>query len=307
MTPSNLSIIVPAYNEEKNIPIFFNRLKTCLNDMGVKKWEVIFIDDGSTDGTYSVMKNIKSKNKRLIKFYNNYGKSSALDAGFKHAKYDIVITMDADLQDDPKEIPKFVSRINKGFDVVSGWKFKRKDPLSKIIPSKIFNSLASLFTGVKIHDFNCGFKAYRKIVCKNISLYGDLHRYVPVLAASKGFKVTEIKVRHHKRKYGESKYGFSRLSKGAFDLVTTTFFMKYSKNPLHFFGLLGFISFFLGFLGGLFIIFLKLQGNSVGDRPLLFLIMLLLVVGIQFVSLGLLAEIMIRDKERDFYIIEESE
>lgn len=306
MTRQTVTLLVPAYNEEQNIKLLFNKIKKVFEKIRLD-WRIIFVDDGSSDGTYKRMKELQDANSNvsLIRFHANYGKSAALDAGFKLSQSDIIITMDADLQDDPEEIPRFINKINSGLDVVSGWKHKRKDPYAKKIPSKIFNSLASFLTGVKIHDFNCGFKAYKRIVVKNIKLYGDMHRYVPVLAASKGFRVGEIKVKHHKRKYGKSKYGFSRLFKGTFDLITTTFFMKYSKSPLHLFGLFGMFSFLLGFLGGLYIIWLKLQGLSVGDRPLLYLVMLLLIVGIQFVSLGLLAEMMIKGKETEFYIIDE--
>jgi len=298
----SISIVVPVYNEALNLRRLFDWIKIVLDKT---KYEVIFIDDGSTDRSYEIMKLLQKNNKniRIIRFQKNFGKSAGLMAGFDAVKNDIVITMDGDLQDDPREIPRFIAKIKSGYDMVSGWKHNRKDPLGKTIPSRLFNSLATLLTGVRIHDFNCGFKAYRKNVVKNVRLYGELHRYIPVLAAIKGYRIGEIKVLHHKRKYGKSKYGFSRLLRGMFDLITVTFFLKYAQRPLHFFGSIGVVSFAFGFIGGLYLVFLKLIGQSISNRPLLVLVVLALILGGQFISLGLLAELIIRNRHDKEYVI----
>jgi len=303
-----LSLIIPVYNEEKNLQRLHMHIISTLKSAGIKDYEIIFVDDGSTDYTYDIISTLQKNNKRirLVKFQRNFGKSAALDAGFIKCEGDVVVTLDGDLQDDPREIPRFIKKVNQGYDLVSGWKAKRKDPLSKTIPSKLFNHLAKVLTKVKIHDFNCGFKAYRKPVVKNLRLYGEHHRYIPALAAMKGFSVGEIRVRHHKRKYGKSKYGFSRLFKGMFDMMTISFFMKYARSPLHFFGILGMLSFIFGFFGGMYLILIKLMGQNIGNRPALWLVTLLLVIGTQFISLGLLAELIIQNRQDKHYVIEES-
>ncbi len=300
----SVSVVIPAYNEQKNVTLLYGKLKDILKGMD---YEIIFIDDGSTDLTYKELLDLKKKDKRvkLIKFRNNFGKSAALDAGFRDAKGEYIITMDADLQDDPREIPRFLAKLSKGYDMVSGWKYHRRDPLSKTIPSRFFNWLTSGLTKMPLHDFNCGFKAYRSIVVKNLRLYGDMHRYIPVLAAMKGFRIGEIKVRHHKRRHGTSKYGASRLFKGSLDMLTITFFMKYSKSPLHFFGFFGLLSFFLGVIGSFYLLIIKMGGGALSNRPIVFLVMILLIIGVQFISLGLLAELIIRHQAPNSYIVEE--
>ncbi len=293
-----VSIIVPAYNEEENISLIYKKIREVTKD------EIIFVDDGSTDKTLEEIKKLSDRKVRYISFQRNYGKAAALDAGFKEASNDIIITMDADLQDDPKEIPRFVEAL-ENYDLVSGWKKNRKDPITKTLPSKIFNFLTSRLVGLKLHDYNCGFKGYRKKVVENIELYGSLHRYIPALAYWKGFSVAEIPVKHHKRKHGKSKYGMARLLKGFFDLMSVKYLSVYNKRPLHFFGLLGFMSFGLGFIAGLYIVYLKLIGLNVGDRPILMLSVLLIVIGVQFFSLGLLGEMFARQNNKREYIVRE--
>jgi glycosyltransferase involved in cell wall biosynthesis len=230
-------------------------------------------------------------------------KAAALSAGFSEATGDIVFTMDADLQDDPEEIPNFINKINQGHDMVSGWKIRRKDPISKTIPSKFFNWLTSLTTGVKVHDSNCGFKAYKKEVVKNINIYGELHRYIPAIAYWKGYKVGEVKVVHHARKFGKSKYGVERLMKGFFDLITVKFLTRYAKRPLHLFGFLGVLCFLVGFITGIYLVAGWFNGIGIGNRPLLMLCVLFIVTGIQLISIGLLGEMINSSSRKDDYVV----
>lgn len=297
----DLSIIIPVYNEEENIAELYERLCSILSVMD-KSYEIIFVDDGSTDNTFQEIKAIPDSNIRIIKFQRNYGKAAALSCGFKKSKGDFVITLDGDLQDDPKEIPRFLEKL-KEFDMVSGWKVKRKDPISKTFPSKCFNKLTRFITGVKINDFNCGYKAYNKYVIKNINLYGELHRYIPALANWKGYTVGEIEVEHHPRIHGESKYGVERLWKGCLDLITVTFLILYKKRPLHIFGGIGFILSFSGIAISMYLLWLWITGIKIGDRPLLMLGIFLTVIGIQFVSIGLIGELITNSRNNDDYII----
>ena len=298
-----ISIVIPVYNEEESITELHNKIKETLENIN-KDYEIIFVDDGSNDKTLEILDRIHQSNDKVkaISFQRNFGKSAALSVGFKEAAGDIVITMDADLQDDPQEIKRFIEKLNEGYDMVSGWKYKRKDPLTKRIPSKFFNFLTRVSTGIKIHDFNCGFKAYKKEVIKNIKIYGELHRYIPVIAKWNGFKVGEIKVLHHQRKYGKSKYGSSRLFKGFLDLITIKFLATYSKRPLHLFGIVGILLGSLGFIIGLYLSWGWIRGIPIGNRPLLFLSMLLLLMGLQFFSIGLLGEIVTFNKENEYNI-----
>ena len=288
------SVIVALLNEEESLPELYQKLSEEISRLS-EKYELIFIDDGSTDNSYNVLKLIRNKDDkvRIFQFQKNYGKSAALDLGFSEAEGDIVITIDADLQDDPGEIPKLVSKLNEGYDIVSGWKKNRKDPLNKTIPSKIFNFVTSILTGIKIHDFNCGLKCFRKYVVKNIRVYGELHRYIPALAAFEGFRVDEVEVVHHPRKFGKSKYGASRFFYGFFDLITVMFVAKYTHRPLHLFGIVGLLSFTSGFGIDLYLTVKWFQGFGIGNRPLLFLGVLLIILGIQFVSIGLLGEMIV--------------
>lgn len=288
----DLSIIVPVYNEENSVGTLYNEIKNMLSSFEII-YEIIFVDDGSTDNTFNKLNEIyiEYEDIGIIKFRRNFGKSVALNTAFRRAKGNIVVTMDGDLQDDPKEIPRLIEKIDEGYDLVSGWKYVRNDPITKRFPSTIFNKLTSVLTGVDIHDFNCGFKAYKKEVLENISLYGEMHRYIPVLAAWNGFKIGEIKVKHRSRKYGKSKYGFTRLIKGFLDLITVKFLTTYSSRPLHVFGIPGVLSLFFGFLIGLYLVVLKyLRGVVLSERPMLLLSVLLIIFGLQFVSIGLLGE-----------------
>ena len=246
---TKLSIIIPAYNEAESLPDLLANLHATVQTNGYAA-EILFINDGSTDGTAEVLDALSEESQltvHIIHFRSNRGKAAALTAGFQHATGDIVITMDADLQDDPTEIPKLLEKLENGqYDVVSGWKYPRKDPLEKRAFSFVFNRVTALLTGVKLHDMNCGFKAYRSEVVKELHLYGDLHRYIPLLAHAKGFSVGEVKVKHHPRRFGKSKYGFKRIPKGFFDLLTVLFLTKYRKRPMHFFAGFGSLFIFSG-------------------------------------------------------------
>ncbi len=289
----DLSIVIPLFNEAESLKELSERIHEVCSQEGFS-YEVLFIDDGSTDGSLQKIKEINKLNRRFkcFSFRRNFGKSAALNVGFKKSRGDIIITMDADLQDDPKEIPALVKKIKEGWDIVSGWKKKRHDPiLTKNLPSKFFNFVTRKLSGIKIHDMNCGLKAYRREVCKDVTVYGELHRYIPVLAREFGYRTTEIQVTHHKRKYGKTKFGFSRFIKGFLDLLTIVFNSKYGKRPLHIFGALGTACFGLGFAVNLYLTILWFFYNIwLGNRPLLFLGVLLLILGIQFFSIGLLGE-----------------
>jgi glycosyltransferase involved in cell wall biosynthesis len=300
----NLSIIIPVHNEEENILELYERLYSTLSLPSLIEitYEIIFIDDGSTDGTFEEINKIKNSKVKVVRFQRNYGKAAALSCGFKRSKGDFVITMDGDLQDDPKEIPRFIEEL-KRYDMVSGWKNKRQDPISKTLPSKVFNRLTRFITGVKVHDFNCGYKAYNNYVIKNINLYGELHRYIPALVYWKGYTVGEIEVEHHPRVHGESKYGIERLLKGFLDLITVTFLMMYKKRPLHVFGGIGILFGLSGVIISIYLIVLWAIGLKIGDRPLLMLGILLTVTGAQFISLGLIGELITNSRNNDDYII----
>ncbi len=303
-----LSIVIPAYNENESLPELIDRIHQVVEPIA-DEYEIIVVDDGSMDGTFDTLKKLKSTYPHLkaIRFRRNYGKSAALAEGFERASGDIVITMDADLQDDPAEIPNLVKKIEEGYDLVSGWKKRRHDPLSKTIPSRIFNFVTAKLTGIPLHDFNCGLKAYRNEVIKSIEVYGELHRFLPVLAVWQGFRVTEIPVKHHPRKYGKTKFGISRFTNGFFDLLTVMFITRFRKKPLHFFGFLGLLSTFIGTAILLYLTILWFQGQGIGRRPLLFLGVLLVIVGVQFFSLGLIGEMVTStlDQKIEYSIKEE--
>jgi Glycosyltransferases involved in cell wall biogenesis len=294
----DISVIIPVYNEEKNVSILMDKLIHSSGLVG-KEWEVIFIDDGSIDGTFSELKKIKEKipQVKIIHFGINAGKAAAYSAGFQLASGNVIITMDGDLQDDPAEISTFQSALAKGADLVVGWKYKGKGSTGKAVPSKIFNSLLSLLTGLKINDSNCPFRAMKKEVAKNLNIYGDLYRFIPYLAFQKGFKVTEIKVENYPRQFGSSKYGISRLFNGVMDLMTVLFISRYSKRPLHFFGIPGLVALFLGFFIDAFLV---LEGffitGKIGHTALLIMGVMLIIIGIQFISLGLLGELLVTVK-----------
>ncbi len=295
-----LSIVIPVYNEEKNLTPLHAGLKSILEGLA-GRYEVIFVDDGSNDDSFSILEKLhrEDSNVKVIQFRKNFGKSAALSAGFSKARGKIIITMDADLQDDAREIPNFIQKLEEGYDLVSGWRSKRQDPFSKILPSRLFNYLTSTLTGVKIHDFNCGFKCYRKEVIEDLSLYGELHRYVPALAHWQGFRVSEIKVKHHPRVHGRSKYGASRLFSGLTDLLTVMFLTKYVKKPLHLFGGVGFLFFLVGLIISVHLAILWFLGQGIGNRPLLLLGVLLMLVGFQIISTGLIGEMIVSTRHKD--------
>ena len=294
-----ISIVIPLFNEQESILDLYSEICNAISSYN--DWEIIFIDDGSSDGSAEKIIDIASKDSKvkLISFYRNFGKSAALSEGFKNANGDIIITMDADLQDDPAEIPNFVNKISEGSDLVSGWKKVRHDPWAKTFPSKIFNFVTRLRTGVKIHDFNCGLKAYRSSVIKSIEIFGGRHRYIPALAGQKNFSISEIIVNHRPRKYGTTKYGGSRLLHGFFDLLTILFLNKYTQHPLHFFGMIGLTTFTAGILTELVVLYYKFWlGEPFAKHiALLLLGLILLFIGIQFFSIGLLGEMMARYSE----------
>ena len=305
-----LSIVIPLMNEAESLPELYRQLKETLDNIG-KSHELIFIDDGSTDDSFSVLQNLNAQNSdiKVIRFRRNFGKAAALQAGINIASGQIIITMDADLQDSPAEIPRFLEALDQGFDIVSGWKKKRHDPIHKTAPSKLFNWVTSKVSGIAIHDFNCGFKAYRREVFDHVQLYGELHRYIPVLAGWKGFNTTEIAVEHRARQYGQSKYGFERLAKGLFDLLTIYVTRKYEGRPLHIFGGVGMLSGFLGVMILLYLTAIWLLGmGPIGNRPLLFFGILLTLFGAQLVSFGLLAEMISKsdNHHRDLFVIRET-
>lgn len=288
----SLSILVPVMNEEGNLYDLYDALTESLTEIGLP-YEILVVDDGSKDRSWEIIEELNERDPRVIglKHRRNFGKAAALSHGFAAARGDVVVTMDGDLQDDPKELPRFLAMLDEGYDLVSGWKVRRHDPIGKTFPSKLFNWTVRKTTGVQLHDFNCGFKAYRREVTQSIRLYGELHRFTPVLASAEGFRIGELGVEHHARRWGTSKYGWSRLMKGFLDLLTVIFLTQYRQRPMHLFGLPGIIFMALGFLFGAWLTFEKLVlGNAIGTRPLLMLAVLLIVIGTQFFGLGLLGE-----------------
>lgn len=288
-----VSVIIPVYNEDESINDLYSEIILGLNNNNV---EIIFIDDGSTDNSVGVIRKIVETdvNVKLIRLYKNFGKADALSEGFLSCTGKYVITMDADLQDDPAEIPNLINKLEEGWDMVSGWKKKRNDPLEKKIPSKIFNRITCFFTGVNIHDFNCGLKAYRKEVVKSLELYGGLHRYIPALAKQMGYTVSEIVVNHRERKFGVSKYGGTRYFHGFFDLLTVLFLGSYLRRPLHFFGKLGLIMLIGGMGISSYLTYGWFNGIWIGDRPIFFLGILLIILSVQFFSIGFLGDIVVK-------------
>lgn len=302
MMPEKISFVIPAKNEEKSLEKLYKEIILVTNKI-TKKIEIIIVDDGSTDKTYEVVKKISKKDKRVngIRLRGNWGKSMALQTGFKHVKGDLVFTMDADLQDNPKEIPNFIKKLNEGYDLISGWKKIRHDPKSKVIPSRILNYTTALLTGVKIHDINCGFKLYKKEVIDTLNLYGELYRFIPVMAAKENFKVAEIIVEHRKRKFGKSKFGIERNIKGLLDLLTIVFLTNYLRRPGHFFGTAGLVFFSGGFLIGIYITYIRITTGGVGfHQPLLMFGLLLMIIGVQLVSTGLIAEMITNFNQRHY-------
>ena len=309
----DLSIIIPLYNEEESLPELCKWIDKVVKQMGIS-FEILLIDDGSTDLSWKTIQSLWEQYPviRAYRFGRNYGKSAALDMGFHHCEGKVVITMDADLQDSPDEIPKLYEMITvKEFHLVSGWKQKRYDPISKTIPSKLFNKVTSWFSGIKLHDFNCGLKAYQGKVVKTINLYGEMHRYIPVISKQNGFgKIGEMVVEHRARKYGVTKFGLERFIFGFLDLLSITFVSKFKKRPMHFFGSLGTLSFLMGFSITIWLILDKLSNlrnhlkvRDVVDQPLFFLALVAIIVGVQLFLAGFLGEIMANQNKKEEYVI----
>lgn len=289
----DISIVVPLYNEEESLPELTVAIDEAISAQYT--YEIIFVDDGSTDTSFQVVRNLAEKNDHVrgISFGHNYGKSIALQAGFEKVRGRFVVTMDADLQDDPNEVPDMIQMLKDGLDMVSGWKKERFDPISKTVPSKFFNYVTRKAAGIQLHDFNCGLKAYKREVVDNIYLYGELHRYIPMLAKKEGFtRIGEKVVKHHPRKYGKTKFGLSRFINGFLDLITILFVQRYFQKPMHFFGTLGILLLLIGTGINAYMAVLRLFFNvGIGNRPLLFLGILLMVLGIQLLSTGLIGEL----------------
>ncbi|HAO81575.1 MAG: Undecaprenol glycosyltransferase [Parcubacteria group bacterium GW2011_GWD2_43_10] len=284
-----LSVVVPLLNESESLAGLCDGLRKKLD--GKIDYEIVFVDDGSRDNSWKVITDLYHEydNIKAVSFRSNRGKSYSLAAGFIEASGKIIVTMDADLQDEPADILRMVDKINEGYDVVAGWKH-RKASLFRLILTKIFNFSVRATTGIKLHDFNCSLKVYRSEVVRNIKLYGELHRFLPVLASWQGFRVTEIKVANYERRYGRSKYGLARIWRGFFDLASIVFIVRYGKKPLHVFGGLGMLFFTIGFIVDLYMTMLRFQGEKIGDRPLFMLGTLMIVLGVQFFTMGLLGE-----------------
>lgn len=295
--PPKISIVVPLLNEEESLSELVKRIGDALQEY---EFEIILVDDGSSDNSWNRILRLRDEKPCIkgIKLRRNYGKSAALQAGFDSASGDYVVTMDADLQDDPFEIPQMIQTLQHGADLVSGWKKQRHDPISKTVPSRFFNAVTRWTTGIKLHDFNCGLKAYRREVTEHIHLYGELHRYVPLLAKWQGFDgIKEQQVKHHPRKYGTTKFGLSRFMNGFLDLVTLLFVHRYMERPMHFFGTIGVLLTVAGMAINVYIAVLKIFWQQpIGDRPLLFLGILLVVIGVQFFSIGFLGEMVNKNR-----------
>ncbi len=300
-----ISVVVPVYNEERSVALLLDELRSTLDGLG-RDWEAVFVDDGSTDGTFAALTRLHAETDhvRVVRLRRNFGKAAALAAGFAQARGDTVITIDGDLQDDPAEIPRLLAKLDEGFDLVSGWKARRRDPWTRRLLSRVFNAVAGRISGIRLHDMNCGFKAYRAEVVRGLPLYGELHRFIPVLAHYRGYRIAELPVNHRPRAHGRSRYGLERYLRGFLDLLTVSFMGRYRHRPLHLFGGLGLL---LGALGSGVLVYLtvvKIEGHAIGQRPLLTLGVLLVVVGLQFFSLGLIGEMITshheeRSRERE--------
>jgi dolichol-phosphate mannosyltransferase len=293
-----ISVVVPVHDEERSVALLYDEVQAALDPLG-EPWEAVFVDDGSTDGTFAALTRLHAHtdNTRVVRLRRNFGKAAALAAGFAQAQGETVVTIDGDLQDDPSEIPRLLAKLDEGFDLVTGWKAKRRDPLRRRILSRIFNAVSGRVSGLKLHDMNCGLKAYRAEVLDGMRIYGELHRFLPVLAHYRGYRVAELPVNHRPRQHGRSRYGLERYVRGFLDLLTVSFMGRYRHRPLHLFGGLGLV---LGFLGTAllgYLTVLKAMGEAIGHRPLLTLGVLLVVVGLQFFSLGLISELITSHNE----------
>jgi glycosyltransferase involved in cell wall biosynthesis len=297
-TAPRLSVVVPLLNEQETLAALYEEVRAALEAIGVD-WEIVYVDDGSTDGSYRELVRLHEThaNVQVVRLRRRFGKAAALAAGFDAAAGDVIVTIDADLQDDPAEIPNLLAKLDEGYDLVSGWKRNRRDPLSRRLFSRIYNGATALVTGVRLHDMNCGLKAYRAEVLSSVQLYGELHRFVPVLAHHLGYSAAEIPVSHRPRESGRSRYGPERYVRGFFDLLTVAFMGRYRYRPLHLFGGIGLLLGGSGFLILLYLTAIKLGGAGIGNRPLLMLGILLVVVGIQSFSLGLVGEMLTSQHE----------
>lgn len=286
-----LSLVIPLYNEAESLWSLYSQLCVAL---GEEEYEIIFVDDGSTDSSWAMLEGLLARDRRVrvLRFARNFGKSEALAAGFRESRGEVVVTLDADLQDDPREIPKLLEVLEQGYDLVSGWKQPRRDPWTKRLPSRLFNWATSTLSGIRLHDLNSGFKAYRRRVVDELRIYGEQHRFIPALAYWRGFRVVEVAVAHRPRPYGRSKYGPGRFLAGVLDLLTVLFLTRFQRKPLHLFGSAGLLCLVVGIAIDLYLTWLWLQGERIGTRPLLQLGVLLVVTGVQFLSLGLLGEMM---------------
>jgi glycosyltransferase involved in cell wall biosynthesis len=310
----DISVVIPLLNEEESLPELCEWIARVMQENNYT-YEVLFIDDGSTDGSWKVIEKLADENPHVrgIKFRRNYGKSAALNVGFKETQGDIVITMDADLQDSPDEIPDLKAKIEEGFDLISGWKQKRYDPITKTVPTKLFNWATRKMSGIHLHDFNCGLKAYKSDVVKAIEVYGEMHRYIPVIAKNAGFKkIGEQVVQHRARKYGNSKFGINRFVNGFLDLLSITYMAKFSKRPMHFFGSVGTLSFIVGFLLTIYLLGNKAYHSWIThepvrdavDNPWFYLALTALIVGVQLFLAGFLGEMISRSAhDKDHYLI----
>ncbi len=307
-----VSVVVPIYNEEESIPHLYQRLTEALEELG-KPYEIIAADDGSRDQSFVLLSEIAARDSRwhVVRFRRNFGQTAAFSAGFDRARAPVVITIDADLQNDPKDIGKLLNKIDQGFDVVSGWRERRQDPfLNRRLPSIIANRLISWATGVYLHDYGCSLKAYRTDVVRGIRLYGELHRFIPAIASWQGIAVAEIPVNHEARRFGSSKYGISRTLRVILDLLTVRFLLSYGTRPMQIFGLIGLIATMLGILIGVYLSWIKIMyGAAIADRPLLLLAVLMIVLGVQFISMGLIGELIVRTyyetQSKPIYVVRE--
>lgn len=310
-TPA-ISVVIPLFNEEESIPHLYQRLTAALEALG-KPYEILAVDDGSRDGSFALLRDLAANDPRLrvVRFRRNFGQTAGFAAGFDRARGEWVVTIDADLQNDPNDIPALLAKAESGYDVVSGWRARRKDPfLNRRLPSILANRMISWATGVHLHDYGCSLKIYRAEVVKNIDLYGELHRFIPAIASWQGVAVAEMPVNHEARKFGKSKYGISRTTRVLLDLITVRFLLSYSTRPMQVFGTAGLASLGLGTLIGLYLSYIRLVlHHPIGDRPLLLLAVLLIVIGVQFLGMGLLGELMTRvyyeGHNRAIYVVRE--
>jgi glycosyltransferase involved in cell wall biosynthesis len=308
-----ISVVIPVHNEERSVALLLDELDSALQPLG-KPWEAVFVDDGSTDGSYAALTRLHAgrDDVTVVRLRRNFGKAAALAAGFAHARGDVIVTIDGDLQDDPAEIPRLLVKLEEGFDLVSGWKSHRRDPFRRRALSRLFNAVASWVSGVRLHDINCGLKAYRADVVRGLRLYGELHRFIPVLAHHRGYRIAELPVNHRPREHGRSRYGLERYLRGFLDLLTVSFIGRYRHRPLHLFGGLGLALSAAGTGILVYLTIVKASGHAIGGRPLLILGVLLVVVGIQVFSLGLITELItshheerVSERERADALVEE--